>query len=137
VLICGRPPYLAAGRGTLSEGQKKALSLGIAIALLVSRSALRNQGVNERPVSDAHAPIVGSLFGYSETARRRPIRRSIIGLRHAFAELLDFAARRFVKLFAIIRAPPVAHVTILVEFRSEEVETTAQLAAGLPSLLNK
>jgi len=85
----------------LRERQKEALALGIAIDLVVSRLALRNQGVHERPISDAQAAILGSTFGYSETVGRRPIGRSIIRLRHAFAELRYLAARRFVKFLAI------------------------------------
>src|ERR1700733_2439556 len=121
---------LSALTRALSERQKKALTLGIAIAPLVNRGALRNQGVHERLICDAHGAILGSIFGYRDPAGRRPIGRSVIRLRHGFAELRYLAARRFVKLFAFIRAPPVAHITVLVEFRSEGIETMGHLAGG-------
>ena len=85
----------------LSERQKEALALGIAIDLVVGRLPLRNQGVHERPKSDAQAAIVGSTFGHSEVVDRRQIAR-IIRLRREFALLLYLAARRFGKFLAIV-----------------------------------
>src|ERR1700685_4471426 len=85
----------------LSERQKEALTLGIAIDLGVSRFALRKQGGHEPPISDAHAAIVGGTPRHGEAVDRRPLVR-IVRLRHRFVELLYLAARRFGKFLAIL-----------------------------------
>src|ERR1700721_448670 len=76
----------------LSERQKEALALGIAVDLVVSRLALRNQGIHERPISNAHAAVIGGAFGHSEAVDRRRLVRitgiaRITRIRHGFAEL--------------------------------------------------
>src|SRR6204780_1553632 len=116
----------AALTGALSERQKEALALGIAIDRLISRLALRDQGIHERPISDAKAAVVGGAFGHRETVGRRPTGRGIVRLRHAFADWRCHAARRLVKLLAIVRAPPIVHIAALVVFRSEGIETMGQ-----------
>jgi hypothetical protein len=55
----------------LTERQQEALALSKAIELVVSRPPLRNQGVHERPKSDAQAAIVGSTFSHSEVVDLR------------------------------------------------------------------
>src|SRR5579862_6083006 len=110
----------------LSERQKEALTLGIAIRLVVRRLAPRNQGVDERPISNANCAILVGISGYRHM-RRQPIRGSAIRPQHAFAELRRLAARRFVELFPILGAPPVAHRAAFVEFRSDTIETVDQL----------
>src|ERR1700733_11114273 len=100
----------------LRERQKETLALGIALGLFVGRFALRKQGAHEPSISDAHAAIVGSTFGHREGVGRRPLVR-IIRLGHRVVELRYLAARRFGKFLAILRALPVARITVLVEFR--------------------
>jgi len=100
----------------LSERQKEALALGIPIALVLSAPALRNQGVGERPKSDAQAAILGGTFGHREAVDRRHIARGIIGLRQRVVVLRDFAVRRFGEFLAIVRAPPVVRIAACVYF---------------------
>jgi hypothetical protein len=49
---------------------------------------------------------------------------------NAFALWRCHAACRFVKLLAIVRAPPIVHVAALVAFRSEGIETMGQFVCG-------
>jgi hypothetical protein len=55
----------------LSARQEEALALGIAIVRVIGRLASRNQGIHERPISDAQAAVVGGAFGHRETVARR------------------------------------------------------------------
>src|SRR5258708_34652849 len=90
----------------LSERQKEALALGIAIDRVISRLPLRDQGVHERPISDAQAAVVGGAFGHREAVGRRPAGRGIIRLRHAFADWACPAPRPPVTLVAVVRRDP-------------------------------
>src|SRR3984885_8012834 len=121
----------AALTGALSERQKEALALGIAIDRLISRLALRDQGIHERPISDAQTAVVGGAFGHRETVGRRPTGRGIIRLRHAFADVRRLAVRRLVKFLASVRSPPIVRISALFLFRSDGIETMGQFVRGL------